>query len=330
MTVISIEIERSAEEIISGIPKIVTISTNISASIFYTIDGSEPSLSSDIYISPIYMPTDSLSITLKVFATNGVDTSSVISETYFTNLTEGQNSRIFRPSTSSPAGTIVESYFPFGSNSPDPSFTFTSSGNAGVTVDDPNLEQIIDGYGFDGQPNSFTNEPYTTENYNIKYSTTDAIGQTGNGIGSIPARSTLIPEYSPAITTQQFTSTFDPKALVIFQDVSLENPDDPPNINRQYFSLENSETARDGNHFYNSGLDAPPVSGSFLRSHFNPRDNTMTYYYMDTIANKWIISKTPYNPSVSTTNNLSGMVLSKKAGAGFVHEWRPFARRVLF
>jgi hypothetical protein len=97
-----------------------------------------------------------------------------------------------------------------------------------------------------------------------------------------------------------------------------------------HFSLENPEKSRDGNHFFTAGLDAPPVSGTFLRSHFNPRTNTITYYYLDTWTNKWIISTTPYNPSNFGAANLAQMATSNKPGAGFVFEWIPFARRVLF
>jgi len=330
MVVISIEIEQSAEEIVSGIPKTVTITASTSAPIFYTLDGSEPTIFSEIYVSAIFLPTDSLTLTLKAMATDGIDTSPVISETYFTNLTVGKNARLAHSATSAQAGDVIESRYPFGSSSPDPNTIFLSSGDVGITVNDPSLEQIIDGYGADGEPNSFTNEEYTTENYSIKYSDDDAIGQMGNGIGSLPNNITVTRPVAPPNTTNQFSVAFDPRALVIFQDVSLEDPNDPPYINREFFSLENSDVTRDGNNYYNTGLDSPPVSGSFLRSHFNARDNTMTYYYMDTIANKWIISKTPYNPTSNSTDNLGGMALSNRPGAKYVYEWRPFARRVLF
>ena len=119
--------------------------------------------------------------------------------------------------------------------------------------------------------------------------------------------------------------------MVIFQDFTNDDPNDPPQINRQFFTLENPEKARDGNHYFNSGLDSPPVTGSFLRSHFNPRDNTITYYYLDTIANKWIISKTPYKPTGSFDGNLGGMIISNKSpGSKYIFEWLPFTRRVLF
>lgn len=330
MAVISIAIEQSAEEIVSGIPKTVTITASTAAPIFYTLDGSEPTIFSEIYVSPIFLPTSNLTLTLKTMATDGVDSSPVISETYFTNLTVGKNTRSAHAATSAQAGEVIASRYPFGTSAPDPNTVFISSGTVGLTVNDPTLDQIVDGYGYDGEPNSFTNEEYTTENYSIKYTDDDAVGNMGNGIGNIPNNVTVVRPTTPPNTTNQFSVAFDPRALVIFQDVSLEDPNDPPYINREFFSLENSDVVRDGNNYYNTGLDSPPVSGSFLRSHFNARDNTMTYYYLDTIANKWIISKTPYNPTNNPTQNLGGMALSNRPGSKFVLEWRPFARRVLF
>jgi hypothetical protein len=77
-------------------------------------------------------------------------------------------------------------------------------------------------------------------------------------------------------------------------------------------------------------LDAPPVSGSFVRSEFNPRDNTITYYYRDNIANKWIISKTPYVSNGTYDGNLSGIYSSSSRGSGYVYKWVPFINRILF
>lgn len=70
MAVISISITESSEQIVSGIPKFVNISTNIPSTIFYTIDGSTPTLFSNIYTEAIFLPIDKPTATLKVFASN--------------------------------------------------------------------------------------------------------------------------------------------------------------------------------------------------------------------------------------------------------------------
>ncbi len=328
MAVISVSITESEEQIVSGIPKTIEISTNIPSTIFYTLDGTEPSLFSTIYTSPISLPYSTLSITLKVLATNGTDYSLVVSETYATNLLN--NARLPRSATDAEAESSIPGLYPFGTNPIQPDTSYLNPGDAGITVNNPELPSTPTGFDGDGYETGYTNEPYNIENYSIVYSTRNALGENKPGVGTLPGSVTIQPEPSIPEYTSQFTITFDPRAFVIFQDFEKENPEDPPNINRQFFSLENPNTARDGNSYFTAGIDAPPVNGTFLRSHFNPRDNTITYYYLDTWTNKWIISKTPYKPTGSYDGNLSGFAVSKQKGAGFVFQWNNFPRRVLF
>lgn len=333
MVVISVSITASEDQVMSGIPKTITISTNVPATIFYTLDGSVPTLFSTIYTGTIFLPTNQLTVILNVFASNGTDSSPVVTETYQTDIVDG-NARLAHATTNAPPGFNLQGLFPYGDNDIKPYAIFSNPGDSGVTVDDPSQPSTPTGFDGAGNPTGFTNQPYDLVNYNIKYSTTDAEGQTGIGIGNLPAQVTapaqdLPPSIGPE-ETNQFSTTFDPRAFVIFQDTTQEDPNDPPAINRMHFTLENNERARDGNAYFNTGLDAPPVSGTFLRSHYNPRTNMITYYYLDTWTNKWIISTTPYNPNGPWDGNLSTIALSKQPGAGFVFEWLEFTRRVLF
>lgn len=333
MAVISITITESDDQIVSGIPKTVGISTNVPASIFYTLDGSIPTLFSTIYTGPIFLPTGQLTVILNIFATNGTDSSPIVTETYQTDMVDF-NVRLPHAPTDAQPGVNLPALYPFGENEFEPG-NFGNPADASVTVDNPALPSTSTGFDGAGNQTGFTNQPYDLVNYNIKYSTTDAEGQTGTGIGNLPAIVTAPPsDLPPSIGPEQTNisdPTFDPRAFVIFQDSTQENPNDPPHINRMSYTLENNERARDGNAYFNTGLDAPPVSGTFLRSHYNPRTNMITYYYLDTWTNKWIISTTPYSPNGGTWNgNMANMALSKQAGAGFVFEWLEFTRRVLF
>lgn len=328
MSVISISITESEEQIVSGIPKSISLTTNVPSTIFYTLDGTDPNLFSTIYTSPVYLPKDSLSIVLKVLATNGVDYSVIVTETYTTNVLG--NTRLPHSATDTPPGESLPNLYPYGTNDTPPTTTYYSPGDAGVTVNNPDLPSTATGYDGDGYETGFTNKPYNLENYNVVYSTKNYLGETGYGIGNLPASTQVSQEPVIPETTSQFTKTFDPRAFVIFQDFDQEDPQDPAQINKQYFSLVDVNKARDGNHYFTSGLDAPPVSGTFLRAHYNPRDNTITHYYLDTWSNKWIISKSPYQATGSFDGNMAGLVMPREKGVGKVFEWRPFARRVLF
>lgn len=330
MVVISVIITQSSEEIVAGIPKTVSLSTNISAIIFYTLDGSVPTLFSTIYTGIIFLPVSSLSVILSVMASNGTDYSPIVSETYITNMLD--NARLAHSATSSQPGDASNvDLYPFGTQPNQPNGVFLSPGDAGVNINDTTLPAYPTGFDGDLGTTGNTNKPYTIENYQIVYSTTNAEGETGIGIGNLPATAKIKLEDPIPETSQQFSNFFDPRAFVIFQDFDKENPNDPSQINRQFFTLEDPNKARDGNAYFNSGLDAPPVSGSFLRSHYNPRDNTISYYYFDSWTNKWIISKQQFKPNGDFDGNLSAIPIGSRApGSRYVFEWIPFQRRVLF
>lgn len=335
MVVICVTITQSTEQTVAGIPKYVTLATNIPALIFYTLDGTTPTLFSTQYVGPIFLPIDQPSVTLSVFASNGTDSSPVIVELYETNMVNG-DARLPHAPTNVPPGFNLQGLYPFGDNPIQPQGIYGNPADAGQTVYNPAKPSTPTGFDGDGNPTGFTNKPYDLSNYDIVYSTQNAEGESGPLVGNLPATVTTPNDLNPPPSlgpeeTEQFTSTFDPRAFVIFQDFSKEDPNDPPQINRQFFSLEDTERARDGNYYYNSGLDAPPVSGSFLRSHYNPRTNEITYYYLDTWTNRWIISTTPYMPTGTFDGNLSQIVFGRNgSGNGMVFEWLEFTRRVLF
>jgi Chitobiase/beta-hexosaminidase C-terminal domain len=329
MAVINLNIIESEEQIVAGIPFTVTMSTNVPSSIFYTLDGSIPTLFSDIYTGPILLPYDVLVVILNVFATNGIDSSPVVTETYMTNMLD--NVRLSHSATTDPPKSSIPDLYPFGTSSPQPNSRFLSPGDAGINVDDPSLPTISSGYDADGYQALLSNQEFNQNNYQIIYNTRDAEGQPQ--IGSLPPVNSTIESPVPAPEyTNQFTKMFDPRAFVIFQDFTQSNSEDLSAVNRQFFTLEDPDRARDGNAYFTSGLDAPPVSGSFLRAHHNPKDNTITYYYLDTWTNRWIISKTKYQPKGSFNGDLSGKIVAGKGGTGsrFVYEWIPYSRRVLF
>lgn len=327
MAVISVTIIESEEQVVSGIPRTVAIETNIPAAIFYTLDGSTPTLFSNQYTSPITLPTDKANVNLSILASNGFDSSPIIIESYMTNMVDG--ARLPHAATTAAAQENIPGLYPFGNPPIQPNAQFLNPAEAGVTVNNPALPSTPTGFDGFGNPTGLTNQPYDLSNYGIKYPSGDF--QNKPVVGMFPYNVMVESPAPPPESTEQFSNLFDPRAFVIFQDSTKENPEDPPNINRMHFSLENSERSRDGNSFYTSGLDAPPVSGNFVKSFHNPRTNMMTYYYFDSWTNKWIISTTPFNNNGPWDGNMAGVVTAGGGtGSRYVFEWLPFARRVLF
>jgi hypothetical protein len=328
MTVINITITESPIQILAGIPKFITATTNIPATIFYTFDGTEPTIISSVLVGELSLPTSSPTLVVKLFATDGVDSSAIITNTYSQNVTSNRNPRdkITGINATGPTGPDP---FPFGDRSPRQPVIFGNTG--GITVSDPTVTGIPDG--FDGTATgTYSNKTdLSLDQYDIKYSETDSIGQRGNGVGTLPATVTItVPE-----ATSEFSDVnkklFNPKALVIFQD-GRDAPEDPEVslLNRPYFNLENPELARNGILYNNTAFEGAVTHGTFLRPHFNARENTYTFYYRDSLTNRWIISKEPYNPNANPTGSLSQIVFPRAdSGAGRVFKWRLFARRVL-
>ncbi len=329
MSIISISVIKSDDELVAGIPKTVSISTSIPATIFYTLNGVDPTIFSDIYISPINLPTNKPSVVLKIFATNGVDNSVIITEEYSPSY--DPNSRLpFSGNLAPSQNPFPIDPSPFGTNPTFPNQPATLPGTAGTTIYrpyDPNEEELTLGYGAEKDPNSFVNQD--PNNLNYKYVSSENKTENYAQIGTLPPIDVLQP-IPPPEQAHTDDKLFDPKAYVIYQDVRKEDPNDPAFIHSQYFTLEDPNKVSDGNLYFNCGQDVPAPSGAFVKQHFNSRENTMTYYFWDSKANKWMIVTTAYNPANNPTLNMSGMFFNRNQGIGKVFEWQMFQRRVLF
>src|SRR5271166_5257589 len=172
MAVISVTITQSSDQVVAGIPKNVSVSTNIPATIFYTLDGSDPTLFSTMYTGPIFLPFDQLLVTLKILATNGVDSSPIVAEVYMTDIVDS-NARLPHSSTTARAGSILPDRYPYGTTPFQPKQGYLNPAQSGVNVYDPTLPSISTGFDGAGNPTGFTNQPYDITNYQIVYNTTD-------------------------------------------------------------------------------------------------------------------------------------------------------------
>lgn len=330
MSVISLSIVESETEIISGIPSSISITANIPCNIFYTLDGTTPTIYSTIYIEPIILSGNQAATTLNVFATDGVNSSPIISNTYQTDLTS-QNMRMSHSATNAPATDFGNfDPAPFGTPPIQPQQVFTGTGGAGINILNPDLPQIASGFDGSGNAVGFTNGQslgIPSNDFEIKFSETNAQGERGNGIGTLP-KSTIVSQPAEPEEIDIQSKFFDPRALVIVQDLTKDqDPGLPPVINRQHFSVENVNAVRDGNQYYNAGLSGLSTTGSLVRQHFNPAKNTITYYYFDSSQNRWIISTVPYTPKNNQYNYASSMVFGK---SNKVFQWINFKASYLY
>lgn len=330
MAVISLTITESSIQILAGIPRDVTIETNIPSSIFYTLDGTDPTTNSSIYVGPIVLPTLKAEVILNVFATNGTDSSPIVNKTYITNIVGIRNSHDTVINYNEAADNRRNLY-PFGDFFPEEVDQFGNTG--GITVDTTSPPNYPDGYDGTATGTSPGGTDLPLSSYQFVYSESDAEGQRGHGIGTLPATVTIrVPSpINPTESSNINDKFFNPKALVIYQDNRVP-PSDPDmcQINRQFFAMENPETVRTGALLFNSGFEGLQPTGSLVRSQFNPKDQTITYYYFDSSVLRWIISTEPFQPKDPDIGALFKIVFSSRdQGVGQVFRWRPFVGRRL-
>lgn len=331
MAVITITITESVIQLVAGIPKEVVLSTNVPATIFYTLDGTDPTLSSDIAVGSIVLPTGSNSVVLKAFATDGTDTSAIVTQTYAPNIVGDRKARdkvVGLYSQSLPSGDSAQ----FGDPSPNPDVRYDGIG--GITVDAPDVEGTPIGY--DGTATGTyvaeTDRPWhrsAPTGYDIHYSDKTET-ESGPGVGTLPAEVTVVVPSQSNNSPDANSKLFDPHAMVIIQD-GREEPEDPnvSLVNRQFFSLGNPEKVRDGIGYNTTGLEGSVPTGSFIKPQYNPRENTYTFYYRDAETNRWIISIEPIRQATNARAVSQWLLPSSSFAEHKVFKWMPFKRQIL-
>lgn len=324
MPVISLTVTQSSSQTVSGIPDTITVSTNIPSIIFFTLDGSIPDTNSSVYINPIKLPTYLNAVTVNILATDGTSISSLYSQTFTANLstivniTEGAR---FPQATQSDNGNSISenSLFPFGSIDSGSSVRYTGIGNSQNTIYNESLPGTVsNGYNAEGLAASFSNEP---------------LGPFETPPSPEDKNVTVIGINGPTEYVQAFSSNndklFNPKALVIYHDASNTDPLTPTIINRPHFSLENPEAIKDGILLSTHTLNSPTITGSFIKSHYNPNTGMMTTYYRDSSVNRWIISEWAFTPTAPNLGSFSNIVFGRDSGSKHVYSWHLWQRRTL-
>lgn len=265
MTISSIIFEESENQIISGFPEYVSILTSEpSAVIYYTTDGSLPTPLSNAYFERLALPTDGMPFTLSAVAYSEVDgyyiPSSILTYTWSLD-----NTAYFEQRKSHKAG--VTYIYPGGQNIP---FWHDFEGNPATYLDEdpyyiPFLESDRDAQG-KPQPSAYNNET------------------TGLFVTDMSYLSTM------------GSDNFNPDAHIIIIDTRPESTRKPAVtvINGPYMTLRNPDK-------YYRGIDYRAVdvsnhtSGQHIQSFHNRQTGTHVAYYFDTVDARWVksISRVP-------------------------------------
>lgn len=319
---ITLTITESEVQVMHGIPRTVTVESNNPATIFYTLDGTDPDVNSSIYTGPIRMPGTVSQVILKVFATDGIESSAIITS-IFSGTINGAPFGYNKVTNYTALQGTNNVGFPFATLATGVGTAF--GGVAMAPVDDLEIdnEPNTDGYDYLGNPINGTDLPETS--YTRVFTNLDRYGRTGWGIGTLPTEVTIRKPVAAPKQSSTNDAVFNPRALVIFQDgtqdgYNIENV----GLNRANFSLTDSKM-RDGTYITTR---AAGTTGTFVRSEYNDREQVMTYYYHDRESLRWIISKEPYSLANYRSLNLSKIVFSPRdKGAALIFQWVPFIYR---
>lgn len=316
---ISISVIPSTKQLVSGIPETISIVTNISATIFYTLDNTEPTTSSNVYVGAIKLPTNQQNVVLKTFASNGIETSTVLQIRYAPDISHTRyphaKATLLNPTTACGCST---------SGSSGSLATYSQPVYGAIdTPFVPYADKVKDGYGYapDIYPMRTFNEPIPI--YDLRYSETNSKGEFGKDIGTLPAKITY---YHPPAAPEQSNAnskTYNPKAWVIFHDGRDPN-NNSANIFKPFYEGEAMAKSMFGARLQTIGREGDNyVNGGFVRYQLNPQNQTVTFYYYDNRTCRWIISTEPYVPTSLAaslrTNNYN--ILAPNTGYGHVFRW---------
>lgn len=285
------------DEIISGIPRFVEITSSEPASIYYTLDGTLPSQLSTAYTGPIEMPKGENSVTLSavgyvVDQFENVTPTPVLSNVYYSDVSEITKTRYFF------FEGIVYMY-PGGLDLP---FWYDSSGNESVFIDV--LEEELD---------NITLIPDRDE--------LGAHRETDNEVSRIdPERTATLIDNDFKLFDTPDSDTFNPEALFIRIDGRNEtNTDDVLLINGPHLSLRDPRRNYAGLDFY-SNKNTNYRSSNFARSYYNRDKGIVVFYYYDTNNGRWVQSIQNL-PDMDTSN-----LVKPSMGNPVVFKWFNFGR----
>lgn len=286
MAVATLSFIASEQEIISGVPQTLTIESNVPATIYYTLDGTDPTIASSIYIDAISMPENESSVIVSAFAANNDGEGPILTQTFATNATHLNRTR-----NVDPEGIVV-----------------TRSWRDST---------IVDRYDADNQPTYIEME---IEDLEIVKKEKGFNGiEEGTVIQvNVPAPSetaSFIDDNFVQFSTPEVGELFNPEARTIVID---NRKDNDINITlRTYCILHNEYTEYGGRRIRETTDDANYVSGGYVRRFYSGKNNVMVSYYFDHNEGRYV-------KNIQTLpNGITDTFSTNKYGQPLVFQWLP-------
>lgn len=290
MAIVTLTYTGSEEKIVSGIPKRVTITSNIPATIYFTLDGTTPTTSSAIYTETLDMPDNVNSVILSAFGVDSYDVSGpILTQTFAADVSRIDIARI-----TGSEGFVV-SRADTGDDTPDGFLADGETPARFIDLSDDELDIIRSESGFEG------------------------IGEGTKIEVLVPDPSdtaTYIDDDFTAYSTPEIAEMFNPTAKVIFIDTRKDNEVNP--VLRPHGSLSDPYKEFGGHRIRNPADDATYVSGGFIKRFYDQKNNLMTSFYFDHNENRWIKNVQELPQNIVSTNNLG---IQHNASMPLVFEW---------
>lgn len=252
MAVIVLSFIGSDDQISSGIPRTMSIESNIPTTIYFTTSGTEPTFDSPIYTGTFDMPDNVNSVILSAFGVDGDgNISSVLTQVFGPDVSLLNSSRMIGQE-----GFILDRY----GQGEDTPVNYDADGNTARFID-------------------------------VDLETLDVIksetGANGIGEGTVVQVTIPSPSQTPSFlddglvvsSTPEIGELFNPYARTITIDNRKNN--DILLTMRTYGCMRNIYGEFGAKDVRTSWEDRSYVSGGFLRRYYDARNNVMVSYYMD-------------------------------------------------
>ena len=261
-----------------GIPYFVTMTANEPATIYFTYDGSDPTIyNAYVYTTPVAVPADIEVFNVKAFA---ITADGDVSDTFV---------KTFYETTEPP---IVQPFYRKG-----PAATL----QPGVIVDS-GVDYKYNAIDADGDETAWQDLP--DEDYEIILEGDEVI----TIVSADPGDTGTLRDDDWVTQSSPSDKFFDPKAKVIVIDA--DDPDQVPEIiMRPFGSMRDMDKTYNGQELMEFGTY---VSGGYMRSCYSAATGKYISYYFDTNDQRYVIIERDLLPGEHTLN--AGSVMPWKRG----------------